>query len=115
MSSWAYRQITVRDGRTLAYAEYGRPSGRPKIIYCHGVPSSRVEGDLTIDDRIAAELDLRVIVPDRPGVGQSQSQPGRQSWTGRTMSPTLPPRSTWKRSPSLAPPAARRMRPCVGR
>ncbi len=77
MSSSAYRQITVRDGRTLAYAEYGRPSGRP-IIYCHGVPSSRVEGDLTIDDRIAAELDLRVIVPDRPGVGQSQSQPGRR-------------------------------------
>ncbi len=77
MSSSAYRQITVRDGRTLAYAEYGTPSGQP-IIYCHGVPSSRVEGDLIIDGSTAASLRLRLIVPDRPGVGHSQYQSGRR-------------------------------------
>jgi pimeloyl-ACP methyl ester carboxylesterase len=77
MSSSAYRQITMRDGRTLAYAEYGTPSGQP-IIYCHGVPSSRAEGDLIIDGPAAASLGLRVIVPDRPGVGYSQYQSGRQ-------------------------------------
>ena len=47
MSRSGYRGVQLRDGRTLAYAEHGSPSGLP-IIYCHGVPSSRVEGDLII-------------------------------------------------------------------
>jgi hypothetical protein len=42
-----YREVKMRDGRTLAYAEYGSPAGQP-VIYCHGVPSSRAEGDLAI-------------------------------------------------------------------
>jgi pimeloyl-ACP methyl ester carboxylesterase len=76
MSS-AYRELRLRDGRTLAYAEYGRPDGQP-IIYCHGSPSSRVEGDLFLDPATLADLGLRVIIPDRPGVGRSDFQPGRR-------------------------------------
>jgi pimeloyl-ACP methyl ester carboxylesterase len=72
-----YQELTLRDGRTLAFAEYGSPSGRP-IIYCHGVPSSRVEGDLIVNGGTASALGLRVIVPDRPGMGHSQSQTGRR-------------------------------------
>ena len=72
-----HHDVTLRDGRTLAFTEYGSPSGRP-IIYCHGAPSSRVEGDLIINGRTASALGLRVIVPDRPGMGRSQFQPGRR-------------------------------------
>jgi pimeloyl-ACP methyl ester carboxylesterase len=77
MSNSAYREIKLRDGRTLAYAEHGSPSGQP-IIYCHGVPSSRVEGDLIVNAATVASLGLRVIVPDRPGMGRSDYQAGRR-------------------------------------
>src|SRR3954452_9759734 len=71
------QKLTLRDGRLLAYQEYGRPGGMP-VIYCHGIPSSRVEGDLTIDPTIVESVGARVIVPDRPGVGQSDPQEGRR-------------------------------------
>jgi len=71
------RRATMRDGRSLAYAEYGSPDGRP-VIYCHGVPSSRVEGDLIVNAATASALGLRVIVPDRPGMGCSDDKPDRK-------------------------------------
>jgi pimeloyl-ACP methyl ester carboxylesterase len=77
MRNSEHHAVTLRDGRTLAFTEYGGPSGRP-IIYCHGAPSSRVEGDLIVNGATASALGLRVIVPDRPGMGYSQSQPGRR-------------------------------------
>ena len=77
MSTPAYHELRLRDGRTLAYHEYGSPTGRP-IVYCHGAPSSRVEGNLIIDGAAASALGLRVIVPDRPGMGCSDGQPGRR-------------------------------------
>ena len=70
MTHSAWREVKLRDGRTLAFNEYGSPVGRP-IIHCHGAPSSRVEGDLIFDGATAAALDLRIIVPDRPGMGRS--------------------------------------------
>jgi len=76
MTNTECREITLRDGRMLAYAEYGSPKGLP-IIHCHGTPSSRVEGDLTFSDTLAAELGVRIIVPDRPGMGRSDFQPNR--------------------------------------
>jgi len=76
MTNTECREITLRDGRRLAYAEYGSPKGLP-IIHCHGTPSSRVEGDLTFSDTLAAELGVRIIVPDRPGMGRSDFQPNR--------------------------------------
>jgi pimeloyl-ACP methyl ester carboxylesterase len=77
MASPAHREIKTRDGRTLAYAEYGSPVGQP-IIYCHGAPSSRVEADLIVNAATAFALDLRVIVPDRPGIGRSDYQVDRR-------------------------------------
>jgi pimeloyl-ACP methyl ester carboxylesterase len=77
MSNSPYREVKLRDGRTLAYVEHGSPSGQP-IIYCHGVPSSRLEGDLIVNATTAAALGVRVIVPDRPGIGRSDYQPGRR-------------------------------------
>ena len=69
--------LRLHDGRTLAYAEYGSPSGQP-IVYCHGAPSSRVEGELLLHDATLLERGLRVIVPDRPGIGRSDFQRGRR-------------------------------------
>ena len=77
MSDSTHREIRLRDGRALAYAEHGSPSGQP-IIHCHGVPSSRVEGDLIFNGATAATLGLRLIVPDRPGMGYSDDKPGRK-------------------------------------
>ena len=72
-----YREIRLHDGRILAYAEYGGPRGLP-IVHCHGTPSSRVEGNLIFNAAVAAELGVRIIVPDRPGMGRSDFQPGRR-------------------------------------
>ncbi|HKQ99337.1 MAG TPA: alpha/beta hydrolase [Pyrinomonadaceae bacterium] len=67
--------ITLPDGRKLAYAEFGEPGGRP-VLYFHGSPSSRLE-PLLVGDEVWGRLGLRVIAPDRPGMGGSDFQPGR--------------------------------------
>jgi pimeloyl-ACP methyl ester carboxylesterase len=77
------RQIRLRDGRALAYAEYGDPDGIP-IVYCHGLPSSRVEGRLVMGGDALAEPGVRVIMPDRPGIGESDFLANRRitDWPG---------------------------------
>lgn len=70
VSTFEHQQIRLRSGRALAYLEFGSPRGVP-IIYCHGTPSSRVEGCLTMPSDAVAELNARVIIPDRPGMGRS--------------------------------------------
>jgi pimeloyl-ACP methyl ester carboxylesterase len=68
--------ITLRDGRTLAYAELGDPSGHP-VLYFHGSPSSRLE-PLMIGDETLRSHRLRVVAPDRPGMGGSDFVRGRR-------------------------------------
>jgi pimeloyl-ACP methyl ester carboxylesterase len=70
----AGRKLKLRDGRTLGYAEYGDPRGKP-LILCHGTPGSRL--DRHPDESIATSLGARLIVPDRPGYGLSTFQPHR--------------------------------------
>jgi pimeloyl-ACP methyl ester carboxylesterase len=77
MPAPAWREITLSDGRTLAFIERGTPSGTP-IVYCHGVPSASIEANLIVDDAVASALGLRIIVPDRPGMGRSTYQRGRR-------------------------------------
>jgi pimeloyl-ACP methyl ester carboxylesterase len=67
-------RLTLHDGRTLGYAEYGDPKGKP-LFYCHGFPASRYEGELTAT--AAIKKGLRVIAADRPGFGISDDKPGR--------------------------------------
>ena len=69
----------LADGRILGYADYGDPGGSP-VFYFHGWPSSRYQGKLLHEE--AAERQLRIIAPDRPGVGLSDPIPGRTfgSW-----------------------------------
>jgi pimeloyl-ACP methyl ester carboxylesterase len=74
MEKTSSRQIALRNGRILGIAEYGDPHGRP-LFYFHGFPASRLEAALT--DEAAARLGIRIIAPDRPGIGLSDYQPGR--------------------------------------
>lgn len=68
------RSLQLPDGRTLGYAVYGAPDGRP-VLYCTGGNSSRLEGRWF--DARARERGVRLVVPDRPGFGLSDFQPGR--------------------------------------
>ena len=67
--------LTLRDGRTLGYAEYGCPEGEPGF-YFHGHPGSRLEAQFAHE--AAALKGLRIIALDRPGYGRSGFQPGRK-------------------------------------
>lgn len=67
--------LTLKDGRTLSYAEYGDPNGEP-AFYFHGHPGCRFEARLA--DGPAATRDVRVIALDRPGYGRSTYQPRRR-------------------------------------
>lgn len=67
--------LKLSDGRQLTYAEFGDPEGLP-AIYCHGFPGSRLEAGLF--QEAAKAQHLRVIAPDRNGLGGSDPRPGRQ-------------------------------------
>ena len=69
-----FKQIRLSDGRLLAYAEYGDPQGKP-VIFFHGTPGSRLFHHP--DESIPLSLGVRVITPDRPGFGLSDSKVGR--------------------------------------
>lgn len=62
------------DGRVLGWAERGRLDGFP-VIACHGGLSCRL--DSRGADRPARVAGVRLIAPDRPGLGLSDPQPGR--------------------------------------
>jgi pimeloyl-ACP methyl ester carboxylesterase len=66
--------LTLSDGRTLAYAEYGDPCGKP-IFFFHGIPGSRL---FHPPYEVTTRLGVRLIATDRPGSGLSTYQPGRR-------------------------------------
>jgi pimeloyl-ACP methyl ester carboxylesterase len=73
--------VTLRDGRNLAYAEYGRRRGSP-AFYFHGTPGGLLEGRLL--DEAARLQDVRLIAVDRPGYGSSDFKKDRRitDWPG---------------------------------
>src|SRR5215469_15494010 len=66
--------IRLRDGRRLAFAEWGEPHGMP-VIHHHGTPGSRLEHEGA--PVVYQAAGVRVITPDRPGYGLSDPLPGR--------------------------------------
>jgi pimeloyl-ACP methyl ester carboxylesterase len=66
--------LTLPDGRTLAYREFGDPDGAP-VVNCHGGLLCGL--DVAPFDDAARELGLRIISPDRPGLGDSSPSPER--------------------------------------
>ena len=66
--------VRLRDGRTVAYAQYGAPDG-VVIVNAHGGLACRL--DVAAADDAARAADVRLISPDRPGIGGSDACPGR--------------------------------------
>jgi len=62
------QSVLLDDDRALAYAEYGDPDDAP-LVFCHGLPGSRIQGSLLRE--AAREHGVRVLAPDRPGIGRS--------------------------------------------
>jgi pimeloyl-ACP methyl ester carboxylesterase len=67
--------VRLPDGRILAYEEYGIASGFP-VLSCHGGLSSRLDAAPAHEAAIA--MGVRLISPDRPGMGLSTYQRGRR-------------------------------------
>lgn len=63
--------FTLSNGLKLGYSEYGDPRGEV-AFYFHGWPSSHVQGSLF--DAPAKKHGMRLICPDRPGIGLSDFQ-----------------------------------------
>jgi pimeloyl-ACP methyl ester carboxylesterase len=63
-------RIRLADGTDVGYAEGGDPGGQP-VLHLHGTPGSRLEVGLPAARRAAEDLGVRLIAPDRPGVGLS--------------------------------------------
>lgn len=73
--------MRLTDGRTLAWIEIGDPDGRPVFVF-HGTPGSRLE--VRPLHAVALDSGLRVIAPDRPGMGGSSFHGNRtlRAWAG---------------------------------
>jgi pimeloyl-ACP methyl ester carboxylesterase len=71
------QRIQLVDGRTLTFDEYGTADGFP-VVYMHGTPGARIEWLMFGTDDMACAANVRLIVPDRPGIGLSQFQPERK-------------------------------------
>jgi len=77
MSDLTNQQIKLRDGRSLGYVEYGNPDGKP--VFClHGFPGSRLDWTYFSDACRPEDLNARIIVADRPGMGLSDFKSGRK-------------------------------------
>jgi pimeloyl-ACP methyl ester carboxylesterase/1-acyl-sn-glycerol-3-phosphate acyltransferase len=65
----AFGKLTLRDGRTLAYMDRGPRTGTP-VVHFHSFQGSRLES-MAANDDLLARLNIRLISPDRPGIGLS--------------------------------------------
>jgi pimeloyl-ACP methyl ester carboxylesterase len=66
------RTIVLRDGRQMAYSEWGDLGGRP-VVLIHGSPGSRL---LCPDEEATVAAGVRLITIDRRGYGRSDPKPG---------------------------------------
>lgn len=66
--------VVLSDSRSLGYAEYGKPD-KPPLFLFHGLPGSRLD---IPEMWKKTPSDVRIIAPDRPGVGLSTFQPQRR-------------------------------------
>lgn len=64
----------LRDGRTVAWATWGDPDGRP-LMLAHGTPGSRL--DRSPDPELFERIGAHVVTFDRPGYGRSSPHPNR--------------------------------------
>ncbi len=75
MAERSNQMFTLKDGRRLSFADYGDSKGKP-IFFFHGFPGSRFDGEHV--GQVAAGMGIRLVAPERPGMGESDFQPRRQ-------------------------------------
>jgi len=63
-------QLRLADGTDVGYAEAGDRDGYP-VLHLHGSPSSRFEVSFPAFREAVEDLGIRLIAPDRPGMGLS--------------------------------------------
>ena len=102
--------VRLPDGRALAFQEFGDPSGFP-ILNCHGGLLCRL--DIEPAAATAAELGLRIVSPDRPGIGPSDRRPGASTGYRAFVAPwgfapedVAPPVTLWQGDRDRLVPAA---------
>ena len=61
--------LVMRDGRKLEITEYGDRAGHPAFFF-HGLIGSHHQASYISDE--AGRIGLRIIAPNRPGVGRSE-------------------------------------------
>jgi pimeloyl-ACP methyl ester carboxylesterase len=69
------RAVSLEDGLTVAYQQWGDLDGRP-MFFLHGTPGCRLNRHP--DSTLWPSLRLHVVTLDRPGYGESTAFPGRQ-------------------------------------
>jgi pimeloyl-ACP methyl ester carboxylesterase len=67
------RHATLADGSLVGYHEYGDPGGTP-VLALHGVPASGAGFGWA--DAAARSRHVRLVAPDRPGIGASTRRRG---------------------------------------
>ncbi|KAK4749288.1 hypothetical protein SAY87_026737 [Trapa incisa] len=74
-------RIKLRDGRYLAYNEYGAPkdTAKHKIVFVHGFDSCRYDTVIAtgLSQSVIDELGVYIVSFDRPGYGESDPDPNR--------------------------------------
>jgi pimeloyl-ACP methyl ester carboxylesterase len=68
------KTLTLKDGRSLGYADYGDPAGKV-VFHFNGSGGSRLERPA--DETILTDLGIKFVSTDRPGHGISDPQPDR--------------------------------------
>jgi pimeloyl-ACP methyl ester carboxylesterase len=67
--------VKLSGGRSLSFARFGDPTGRP-VFYFHGFPGSRLEPQSNHEAFLKAGIQLLAL--DRPGIGYSTRKNQRQ-------------------------------------
>ncbi|HEX7005018.1 MAG TPA: alpha/beta hydrolase [Trueperaceae bacterium] len=71
-----FRQSLLPNGHTIGFDDLGSERGEP-FLFFHGTPASRINFRFFDADEVIRERQLRVICPDRPGIGGSSPQADR--------------------------------------
>lgn len=65
-------RLRLPDGRWMAWSDSGDPQGWP-VVFCHAFLHG--QHDRPPDDSVLRKLGLRLLIPDRPGCGDSDPHP----------------------------------------
>ena len=76
----AFVELTLADGRTLEYREFGDPDGVP-VVVLPGTPATASNAALVSDAAVAAGA--RLVAVSRPGYGASSTSPPGLASTAR--------------------------------